>query len=64
MKITIDVTEEQANRLREVAERLEVTPEQLARSAFADLLTQPAEDFRQAAEYVLRKNRELYQRLS
>lgn len=63
MKITIDLTGEQAERLRAVAERLEVSPEQLARSAFADLLAQPADDFRQAAEYVLQKNRELYERL-
>jgi hypothetical protein len=41
-----------------------VKPEDLARAAVADLLTHEDEDFRAAAEQVLRKNEELYRRLA
>ncbi|MBI3462498.1 MAG: DNA-binding protein [Planctomycetes bacterium] len=63
MKITLELTEDQAERLQSVATRLAVRPDELARAAFADLLAYPAEDFEKAASYVLRKNRELYERL-
>ena len=33
-----------------------------SRAAFADLLEQPQDDFRKAAESVLQKNKELYQK--
>jgi hypothetical protein len=41
-----------------------VAPEELARAAVADLLSAQREDFRTAANYVLRKNEELYRRLA
>jgi hypothetical protein len=64
MKVAIELTEPQANRLREEATRLGVAPEDLARAAVTDLLSTPGEDFRAAADYVLRKNEELYRRLA
>ena len=64
MKITVELTDEQTERLNEVAQRLEVPPEQLAKAAFLDLLANPDVEFQTAAEFVLRKNRELYERLS
>ena len=64
MRITLDLTDEQASRLRQIANSLGVDPEQLAQAAFADLLGNLPEDFQQAAEHVLAKNRELYERLS
>ncbi|HEY2993762.1 MAG TPA: DNA-binding protein [Methylomirabilota bacterium] len=64
MKLTIDLSTAQAERLRQEAERLGLAPEILARAAIADLLAVPGEDFKRAAEHVLRKNEELYRRLA
>lgn len=64
MRISVELSEEQAERLRSAAERLGVRPEDLARAEVTDLLTQPEKDFQRAAEHVLRKNEELYRRLA
>jgi hypothetical protein len=64
MKLTIDLSPAQAARLRREAERLGLAPEDFARAAIADLLSAPDEDFKAAADRVLRKNQELYRRLS
>ncbi len=64
MRIAIDLSDEDAQRLRSVAKGLGIEPDRLAQAALADLLAQPQEDFRVAAEHVLRKNRDLYERLS
>jgi hypothetical protein len=64
MKLSIDLSPAQAERLRLEAERLGLTPEDLARAAIADLLASAGEDFKAAAERVLKKNEELYRRLS
>jgi hypothetical protein len=64
MKLTIDLSPAQAERLRHEAERLGLAPEDLARVAIADLLATPGDDFKGAAALVLRKNKELYRRLA
>jgi len=64
MKLTIDLSPAQAERLRHEAERLGLAPEDLARAAIADLLAARDDDFQAAAERVLRKNEELYRRLA
>ena len=64
MKLAIDLSPAQAERLRREAERLGLTPEDLARAAIADLLATPDDEFRIATERVLRKNEELYRRLA
>jgi predicted transcriptional regulator len=64
MKITINLSPAQAERLRHQAEILGIAPEELARAALADLLATRDEDFQVAAERVLRKNEELYRRLA
>lgn len=55
---TVD-TLKQATTKRESAE-----PEAAAGSALAELLGKEADDFREAADHVLRKNAELYRRLA
>ncbi len=64
MTLIVDISGEQFERFAETARRLGVNPEELARAALLDLLGQPRADFEQAATYVLRKNRDLYERLS
>ena len=64
MKLTIDLSPAQAERLRLEAERLGLRPEDLARAAIVDLLGIPGEDFKRAAQHVLQKNEELYRRLA
>jgi len=51
-------------KLREIADRFNITPEDLARASIEELLTRPEESFQQAADYVLHKNAELYRRLA
>ncbi|WP_437906052.1 hypothetical protein WME95_48870 [Sorangium sp. So ce327] len=64
MKLAIDLSPAQADRLQERAKSLGLQPEELARAAVADLLTTPDDEFRAAAEVVLVKNAELYRRLA
>ncbi|MGH7393726.1 MAG: DNA-binding protein [Candidatus Rokuibacteriota bacterium] len=64
MKLSIDLSAAQAERLRAEAERLGLTPEELARAAVADLLATVGEDFEVAAGRVLKKNEDLYRRLA
>jgi hypothetical protein len=63
VRISVELSEEQAEGLWRAAERLGVRPEDLARAGVMDLMRQPDEDFERAAEHVLRKNEELYRRL-
>ncbi|MDQ7859080.1 MAG: DNA-binding protein [Armatimonadota bacterium] len=64
MRLTIDLSPTQAERLRHQAELLGIAPEDLARAALSDLLATRDEDFQAAADRVLRKNEELYRRLA
>jgi hypothetical protein len=64
MKLSIDLSPAQADRLRVEAERLGLTPEDLAKAAITDLLAATGEDFKAAADRVLKKNQELYRRLA
>jgi RecA-family ATPase len=64
MTITLELEEEQARRLLEVAQQLQLSPTDLAKAAVTDLISKPTEDFDRAAAHVLEKNRELYRRLS
>jgi len=62
--ITISIPDDRMQKLREKASRFQVAPEDLVRASLEDLLALPEEDFRQALEYVLSKNAELYRRLA
>ena len=45
MKLSIELSAAQAERLRHEAERLGLSPEDLARAIVADVLATPSEDF-------------------
>jgi len=62
--ITVSISDDRMQKLRERASRYHVAPEELVRVSLDDLLARSEEDFRQAVEYVLNKNTELYQRLA
>jgi hypothetical protein len=62
--ITVNLPEEHLSRLKEIAGRLGVAPEDLARMSIEELLARPEENFERAADYVLKKNAELYRRLA
>ena len=62
--ITITLTEDRLARLREIAARLKITLEDLARVGIEELLTRPNETFQRSAEYVLQKNSDLYRGLA
>jgi predicted transcriptional regulator len=64
MSIAFQLDDAQSQRLEELARQLSVDPRELAIAAVNDLLALPADDFDRAAEHVLRKNQELYRRLS
>jgi hypothetical protein len=64
MNVAFELPAAQAEKLRQEAERLGISPSDLARAALSDLLADRDDDFRAAADRVLRKNAELYRRLA
>jgi hypothetical protein len=64
MKLSLDLTERQNEKLKLAAKSLGLRPEELAKAALNDLLDRPQEDFEEATAHALRKNKELYRRLS
>lgn len=62
--ITISLPDDRLQKLREIATRLSVAPEELVRASIEELLNRPEEEFQQALAYVLNKNAELYRRLA
>ncbi len=64
MQFFIDLSPAQVERLRLEAERLGLKPEELAKAMITDLLESSGDDFKTAAERVLKKNEELYRRLA
>ena len=64
MKLFLDLTDSQNEKLDLTAKRLGIRPEELAKAALDDLLDKLQEDFEAAAQRVFNKNEELYRRLS
>ena len=64
MKVSIELSPADTERLQAEAGRLGVMPERLAHAAISDLLAREHDDFEVAARRVLEKNRELYRRLA
>jgi len=64
MKVAIDLPPAQADRLRAEAERLGLSPQDLARAVLTQLLSAPDPAFQEAARRVLDKNQDLYKRLA
>jgi len=62
--ITIELPSERLQKLQEMSLKFGVSMEELVRVSVEDMLTQPEEQFRKAAQHVLKKNAELYKRLA
>lgn len=61
--ISIPLSEERLDQLRKWAEQSGLSPEDFLRRRVEQLL-EPNEQFREATDYVLQKNAELYRRLA
>ena len=62
--ITVTIPDTQFTQLKEKAARLGITLTDLILLSIEEILSQPDEDFRKTADYVLKKNDELYRRLA
>jgi predicted transcriptional regulator len=62
--ITIPLSEDRLQRLKELATEAKVAPEELVRLSVEEWLARPKADFARAADYVVQKNAELYRRLA
>ena len=62
--VTVTLPDERLLKLKELAGSLGVSLEELVRVSIEELLTRPEEAFKQATDYVLEKNAELYRRLT
>ena len=62
--ITIDIPDDQLQNLQQLAQKSQVSPEDLLMAHIEDWLVRPKNEFTQAASYILNKNAELYRRLA
>ena len=62
--ITVTIPDTQLAQLKEKAAQLGISLGDLVLLSIEEILSRPDEEFRQAAEYVLQKNAELYRRLA
>jgi hypothetical protein len=62
--LELHLPEPTAAKLQEAAERLSVSPEHLSILSIEEKLAQLEEEFGRSAEYALKKNANLYRRLS
>lgn len=62
--ITVTLPDDRLRKLKQIADRLKIAPEELVRASVEELLARPEEEFERALEYVLNKNAELYRRLA
>jgi len=62
--ITIDLSDSQFQKLQDLASSYEIALEVLLRSSLEDWLNSQNSEFVDAADYMLMKNAELYERLA
>ena len=60
----LQLSEQTASKVREAAERLNLSPEAFLVLSVEEKLTQLGPEFQAASDYVLKKNAELYRRLA
>jgi antitoxin FitA len=62
--LQLQLPEQTAHKLQEAAKRLSVSPEQLSILSIEEKLAQLEEEFGGSAQYAVKKNADLYRRLS
>jgi hypothetical protein len=62
--LEVQLSEQTASKLEEAAERLSLTSEELLLLSIEEKLAQLDAEFGASADYVLKKNEELYRRLA
>lgn len=62
--LTISITEDHMQLLRERAVRYSVRLEDLVRIGIEDIMSRPEKEFSEALQFVLHKNAEIYRRLA
>ena len=62
--VEVNLPEQTLSKLKEAAERLRISPEELLILSLEEKLAQLDLTFQQATDYVLKKNVELYKRLA
>ena len=62
--ITIQLPDERMQQLQKRAQEANVPAEDLLQARVEEWLKEPSQDFLKAAQYVLKKNEELYRRLA
>ncbi|MBD2501491.1 DNA-binding protein [Anabaena azotica] len=62
--ITIDIPDNQLQKLQELAKLHGISLEALLSASIEEWLSEQKSDFNEAANYVLKKNAELYRRLA
>ena len=63
-EVKISLSPDELKRLEDIGRQEGLTVEQVAKLGIQDLMNQPDEAFRLAAERILKKNAELYRRLA
>ena len=64
MKVTLDIPNEKFDMLENTAKELGLDPSVLMQSLLTDQISTTKEDFDLAANYVIQKNKDLYDRLA
>ena len=62
--ITVTLSEDRLQKLQELAKQFRIAPEELLRVSVEDIIARPQADFQKVVDYVLKKNKELYKRLT
>jgi antitoxin FitA len=62
--LTMSLSDEEMRRLEELSKRERLTVEQMVRLSVCDFIGQPDESFLATAKRAMKKNSELYRRLS
>jgi hypothetical protein len=63
-EVTVTLSAEEFQRLKDLGEREGLTVDQVVKLGIQDLMNQPDDSFRKAAQHILQKNAELYRRLA
>jgi hypothetical protein len=62
MQLVIELNDDQAAKVQKESERLGISAEELVKAGLNDWMNRSQDDFQNAADYVLSKNAELYNR--